>query len=162
MDDIDSVPDLQPTLVIGLGSPQGDDQAGWRLIERVQRHAALPADLLAVREPIELLEQLAGRERLIIVDACVSGQAPGTIVRRAGPELASTGRPPQSTHGLGLWEVLRLAEQLGRLPRQVILLGLEIAPPQPGQEASAVLPAALDELERCILKELNREPSAAG
>jgi len=108
--------------VVGLGSLAGDDQAGWRLIERLaQRQAAgeLPAGrirLVRLGPPAEVLNLLPVRRRLIVVDACRGAIAPGQWARFGwpAPHLAQT----TLGHNLPLVATLELAEALGLLPPQ--------------------------------------------
>lgn len=56
-------------LVVGVGSPHGDDQAGWRVADHV---AAVLGGAIAVRKasvPHDVLDWCDGRERLHLVDA---------------------------------------------------------------------------------------------
>jgi hydrogenase maturation protease len=106
--------------VAGLGSLAGDDQAGWRVIERLtQRQAAgeLPADrirLVRLGPPAELLDLLPVQRRLVVVDACRGAVAPGQWARFRWPApfLAET----IGGHHLPLVAALELAEALGLLP----------------------------------------------
>jgi hydrogenase maturation protease len=121
------------TLIVGIGSPHGDDQIGWRVANTL-RFAVSPAN--EVREastPSQLLDWLDGVDRLIVCDACQ--------VRRRGPDDSSGDalrvhrwqRPTlqvsmlrsAGSHSFGLPQVLQLAERLGSLPQEVIVFGIE-------------------------------------
>jgi hydrogenase maturation protease len=110
--------------VIGIGSPHGDDQIGWRLIEELADLESTDLSLCSVPTPIDMLERLGGCDVLIVVDACDVGKPPGSVVVREWPALLES-EGHASSHGLGVDSVLRLAENLGRLPRRVILFGVQ-------------------------------------
>ena len=56
--------------IIGLGSPFGDDQVGWRVIELLQDRLDPQVDLVALDRPgAALINWMAGAQRLVIVDA---------------------------------------------------------------------------------------------
>ena len=116
--------------VIGIGSPVAQDDLGWAAIDLL-RMAGLDAslDLLTLDRPGPALLAYLGRgERVILIDAMESGQAPGSVRDLALDELiASAGMP--STHALGLAETLRLAEALGALPEHLYILGIEMGVP---------------------------------
>ena len=59
--------------------------------------------------------------------AVVSGAPPGTVHRfDAVSERAACARPPcRSTHALGLADAVELARALGRLPRRLVVFGIE-------------------------------------
>ena len=136
--------------VVGMGSPHGDDQAGWRLVEML----GTAVDATALSDPGRLLDHLEGCEKLILVDACRSGQAPGTILRLSWPDASLRTFAGGSTHSLGIGAVLALAENLGRLPPAVVLFAVEAESREPNQELSPAVSAALPELCRRVRGEI--------
>jgi hydrogenase maturation protease len=139
--------------VLGVGSQHGDDAAGWRVVEMLRRRPGLSAQL-AVIEPPQLLDHLAGCRRLILVDACRAGRPPGTVIRLQWPDPLLRSQRHRSSHGLAVGDALALAEALGWLPPQVLLWGVEMASCQPAGDLSPEVARALPELERQILQEL--------
>ena len=139
--------------VLGVGSPHGDDAAGWHVVEMLRRRPGLSAHLAAV-EPPQLLDQLNGCRRLILVDACRGNQPPGTVVRLQWPDALLRSQGRRSSHGLTVGDALALAETLGWLPPQVIVWSLEISRCEPGQDLTPEVRRALPELERRVLQEL--------
>jgi hydrogenase maturation protease len=77
-------------------------------------------------ESAALLSLLEGVEDAVLVDACVSGAAPGTV-RRFDVSAAPLpeARFSLSTHGLGLAEAMELARALGQLPPRCIVYAIE-------------------------------------
>ena len=114
--------------LIGYGHPsRGDDAAGPLVARRLR--GMLPAEV-EVREVIgdgtALMEAWSGYDRVVVVDAVVSGAPAGTVHRLDGRRLSDAGdfRSP-SSHALGLREAIRLAETLGRLPGRLDIIGIE-------------------------------------
>ena len=131
------------TLVVGVGNDdRGDDGLGplaARLLARALERerppvpapaAAVPPPGVAVvawtGDPMGLLDVWSGYERLVLIDAVVSGAAPGTC-RRFGPDAPFARAPGASTHGLGLASALALARALGRVPEAIEVWGIEAA-----------------------------------
>lgn len=143
-----------PTVVAGFGSPHGDDQAGWRVAAILLHRADLSARVLTVHEPTQILEALRDCERLIVVDACRSGGVAGTITRLVWPDprIAITHR--HSTHGVGVADVLKLAEKLGDLPPSVEIFGIEVANRSPGHDLTPVVVQATAEVAVQIADQL--------
>jgi hydrogenase maturation protease len=107
--------------VIGLGNE-------WRCDDAVGREVARRLDGVVLDgEPIGLVEALDGADEVVLVDAVSSGAPPGTVhVFEAGSErLPATLFGTSSTHTLGLAEAVELARSLGRLPRRVLVYGIE-------------------------------------
>jgi len=140
--------------VVGLGSDHGDDQAAWLLIDRLRQCSILDTEVIALAEPTRLLDCLDGCERLIVIDASCSGQAPGTITRLVWPDPAIQGRPGRSSHGFDVPAVLAMANWLGRLPASVVLFGIEVQACEPAGALSPALSRALPGLWTEVLREV--------
>jgi len=114
--------------LIGYGHPsRGDDAAGPLVARRLR--GMLPAEV-EVREVIgdgtALMEAWSGYDRVVVVDAVVSGAPAGTVHRLDGRRLSDSGDfSSPSSHALGLREAIRLAETLGRLPGRLDIIGIE-------------------------------------
>jgi hydrogenase maturation protease len=143
-----------PTVVAGFGSAHGDDQAGWRLAAMLQHRPHVPARVIAVYESTQVLEALEGCQRLIIVDACQSGGSVGAVTRLQWPDPRIAVRHRHSTHGVGVYTALKLAERLGELPPVVEIYGIEVAGCSPGRDISPEVLQAVAELEAQVFAEL--------
>ena len=143
-----------PTVVAGFGSPHGDDQAGWRVAAMLSRRADLPARVIAVHEPTQVLEALRGCQRLIVVDACQSGRLAGAITRLDWPDRQIAIAHRHSTHGVSVADVLKLAEKLGDLPPRVEIFGIEIADRSLGRDLTPDVVRAVNELAVEIVRRL--------
>ena len=119
--------------VIGIGSPGGDDRAGWRVAELLNQSAKVTAAAERVSVNLchtpggEVPALLAGADIAIVVDAVMNGGAPGTIYRLSDPRLLAFADNPLSSHGIGLQAMLELAEALGELPKILLIYGIEAA-----------------------------------
>ena len=113
--------------IIGLGNDhRGDDAAGLIAAHRLRR---LGFDAREHRgDLLALLDQMIGTAELVIVDAVVTGAAPGAIHywdgRRLPPEAVGT---RSSTHSFSLGDAIRRAGSLDRLPARVRVIGIEAA-----------------------------------
>jgi hydrogenase maturation protease len=139
--------------VAGVGSPHGDDRVGWAVIERLAARGA-PAELTMLDQPLDLLDLMSlctDCERLVVVDACATGAAPGTITRLVWPDRRILYQHKHLTHSLALSDALQIADQLDRLPPLVVLYGVEIADCQRETGLSPAVQRALPELERLLL-----------
>ena len=145
------------SMVIGVGNAlRGDDAAGLEVARRVAETA--PAGVNVVRcegEPVSMLTEWAGVERVIVVDATESGAAPGTVRRIDAvadplpPELRRT-----STHLLGVADAIELARALGRLPAVTVVYGIEGGTFDTGAPLSAAASSAVETVADRILAEL--------
>ena len=124
------------TVIVGIGSPHGDDQLGWMAIDRLRLRLPSALDTHKVRGGIELLECLAGQELGIIIDAVAPAGRPGTIRSFTWPCPELVTCVPSGTHDLGLVEALRLAEVLDRLPGRLLIETIEARQTSPGADPS--------------------------
>jgi hydrogenase maturation protease len=115
-------------LTIGIGNEyRGDDAAGLIVARRLKE---LLADSAIVMEHsgdgAALMEAWRGAETVIIIDAVMSGAAPGTIHRfdaSAQPLAKSSFRC--STQAFSVAGAIELARALCELPRSLIVYGIE-------------------------------------
>ena len=116
-------------VVLALGNDwRRDDGVGQAVLAEL-RHLTGIASLAAVRDPLELLDLWAGTDVAVVVDALSAADQPGSVRVAALPLASDPGTPDSfrrgvSSHGLGLVEVLRVAQQLGSAPLQVVVVGV--------------------------------------
>lgn len=142
--------------VFGIGSPSGDDQAGWLVVDALR--AACLGDIGVVLEKLDrpgamLVGLLEHSSHAILVDAMQGGGAPGTI-HRFDRESWPGYRQGLSSHGFGVFAALSLGQALGSLPQRLDLYGIEIGSARPGEVPGAVVRAAAKRLAARILAEL--------
>jgi hydrogenase maturation protease len=121
------------TRVIGVGSPFGDDRAGWEVAAALEaalgsEGAPLPrVDIRACDRPgAALVQWLAGVQHVVIVDAALSPGSPvGSVRWLAEGELEA--RRAASSHGFGLAEAVALARALGDASSHVSVLAISAA-----------------------------------
>nr|WP_231362396.1 hydrogenase maturation protease [Thioalkalivibrio sp. ARh3] len=142
-------------LVIGVGNPwRGDDGIGHAVVDALAGTPGL-ATAKSQGEPAELMELWQGYEPVILVDAIVTGAAPGTLHRLDAREPLPRGAR-YSSHGIGLAEAVELARSLGDLPDTLIVHGIEPARLEDGAGLSPEISAAIFQMSRNILKEFKR------
>lgn len=110
--------------VLGIGSPFGDDQVGWKVIELLKSHLPFSEHITLGqhdRPGARLLELMGGANTVYLIDAIKSGHPLGTIHCFKNTEIFTI-KNHLSTHDLGLAQALQLAKALDVLPEHVILL----------------------------------------
>jgi hydrogenase maturation protease len=137
-----------------LGSPfRGDDAVGPLVAERLRAAGAPLLD--CDEEPTRLLDEWAGLDLLVVVDAVRTGAAPGTLHRvEAVEEALPRDLGLASTHAFGIADALELGRAVGRAPRRVVVHGIEGERFRMGEAPSPRVAAAVDELAAAVLAEL--------
>lgn len=152
-------------LFVGIGSPHGDDQAGWRIADALAGNNDTPADV-EIRKaavPLDVLHWLEDVGTLHLCDACLGGGSAGNVVR--WERQGSVDRPHEflgvparlrsaSSHSFGLTAVLELAARLGTLPQSVVVWGIEGQRFSPGDEFSPEIERRVPEIVTTIESEL--------
>jgi len=98
-------------------------------------------------EAIGLLELWEDADNVVIVDAVRSGAAAGTVHRfdaSAAPVPAAFSH--SSSHTIGVGDAIELARGLGRLPRRVLIFGVEGVRFDAGATLSPEVAGVLDDL----------------
>jgi hydrogenase maturation protease len=120
-------------LVLGLGNDiLTDDAVGLHIVQAVgERLAGEPE--IEVKGTTEmglaLLDEIANRESVVLVDSVQTGAAPPGHIHELGPEALS-GVLTTAPHFLGVGETLALGKMLGlTMPRAVRIFAIEVADP---------------------------------
>jgi hydrogenase maturation protease len=143
-------------VVIGVGNRcRGDDAIGPTVADRVDA-LGLPGVLCKFSdgEPAGLLTAWTAAPLAIVVDAvCCEPPTPGRIWRTTVDALPGVGTAT-SSHGLGLPTALALGLTLDRLPRDLIVIGVEAADVTLGQRLSEPVATAVPQVLRAVLDEV--------
>jgi hydrogenase maturation protease len=148
------------TLILGIGNILlGDEGIGVRAVEAFADRYRIPDGVEVIdggTTGMGLLDLIAGRERVIIVDAVKMDAAPGTIVRLNGEEIPPGLRQRLSPHHLGIGDVLAVLTVIDEAPDELTVIGIEPADLDFGVGLSPVIEAKLDAVVTAIAAELTR------
>lgn len=140
----------RPILVVGLGSVDRGDDAAGPVVARAVAALELPGvEVVEHEDPTDLLELWSGRHTVVVVDAVRSGAEPGTLhILKTGPNGArlvpgAAWAGKGGTHAFGLPAAVDLARALGRLPREVFVVGIEAGRFDHGSPLSPPVAAAV-------------------
>ena len=152
-----SASDARRRVVIGVGNAwQADDGAGLVVAQRLRKLVPEGVDVVELEgEPVTLVQAWEGADEVYVVDAVSSGAEPGTVHR---VDATKTPLPRElsnaSTHLFGVGESVELARSLGRLPRRLVVYGIEAARISAGNELSPEAQRAVEETATRVLAEL--------
>jgi hydrogenase maturation protease len=145
-------------LVIGLGNPiMGDDGLGLAALDRLRREWSLPESVHLVDGGtwgMNLLPLVEDAERVVFLDAIDVGTAPGALVQLERKDLPRFLALKLSPHQIGLEEVLAVAELRGRLPGQLVAMGLQPGRVEMVSGLSPEVDCRLDELISAVVERL--------
>ena len=143
--------------ILGIGSPAGDDQAGWLTVDALLAGGVPAGDAFTVekldRPGANLIPLLDSASWVILVDAMQSEGQPGRIRRFDQKDWPGYGHG-LSSHGFGVLDALSVAQALASLPARLDLYGIEIGSARPGDEPGLAVQAAAQHLARALAEEL--------
>lgn len=110
--------------IIGCGNLyRGDDAAGLLVVHRL-REMGIPAEE-AGDDLTRIMTLWQPEDTVFLVDAAQAELPLGTILRYLPGDLAKAPSHIRfSSHGMDLAEVVHLAGALGRLPKQLVVMGI--------------------------------------
>jgi hydrogenase maturation protease len=143
--------------IVGFGNRwRSDDAVGLEVASRLRGGLPDGVEVIAREgEPTGLIDTWEPTDEVWLVDAVSSGAAPGTVHRIDASERelpAAIFRA--STHHLGIPEAVELARALGRLPRRVIVYGVEGADFDAGRGITPEVDAAADQVVEAVREEV--------
>ena len=146
-----------PLLVLGVGNILlRDEGIGVRVVEAMEE-MELPSGVElydGATAGFDLLDVIAERQKVIVIDAVESTEEPGTIMRLTLDEL-DTQRPSElSMHDVAITETFALAGQLGTAPREVVVIGVVPRVVGYGLELSEEVGTAVPRVIEAVLAEI--------
>jgi hydrogenase maturation protease len=165
---------------------RGDDGVGPTVVARVRERltggtfaptgvspdrSVSSLRIIECADPADLVDLWDGTRLAVVVDAVrgADGEPPGTVIvlRTGAARPPLPGRPwggtgPGGTHALGLAEAVELARALGRIPEDLVVVGVMVgAAPEgtggvfrPGAGLSPEVVASVDVAADVVLREL--------
>lgn len=120
-----------PILVLGLGNPQSsDDGLGPLLVQELAKQYRYTGGFIEFvnggTKGLALLDAMAGRQAVVVLDAVSTGVSPGTISVLEGSDVLryATSHPASDLEG-NAGELLATAAFLGDLPSHCYLVSVE-------------------------------------
>lgn len=145
------------TVVIGLGNPlMGDDGVGLAALARLRDEWQLDDVELVdgATWGLSLLPVIEDAERLVLVDAIAANGAPGDIIELSRDRLPIYLTRKLSPHQVDMRDALAVAELRGRLPNDVVAIGVQPETVALGTELSAPVVQQVGALVGAVVAQL--------
>jgi len=143
---------------------RGDDGAGPACADALKM-LHTPAKCIA-GDAFSLLESWTGHTKVVIVDAIVTGAAPGTLHRfevKNGVNVEQFEKSlGTSSHGFGVAEAFRLGRITKNIPPEAVIYGIEAASFEWGGGLSPEVHGAVQQLASTLAQEFAVQPDSTG
>lgn len=148
-------------LVLGIGNLLlGDEAIGVRIVEALEQRYLLPPHVEVLdggTSGMDLLDVMANRDHLIVADAVLTGDEPGSVVMLHDDEIPAMFTRKVSPHQIGLADVLMALRLTGEFPVRLTLVGVVPQTLEPGIALSPVVQQALEPALQQIVAALKQE-----
>lgn len=149
----------KPILVLGIGNILlRDEGIGVRVIEHMHS-MPINKDVEIVdggTSGMDLLDVLAEREKVIVVDAVDSGHEPGTVLQFGLDQIVQKEQTAVSLHELGIAETINMTKQMGCAPKEVVFFGVQPQNIDCGLELSQSVQNVIQKVAELILAEIKK------
>ncbi len=151
------------TLILGIGSPFADDQAGWFVADKLVANADLQKKIadgllhieVADRPGLNLLVWLQDKyQQVYLIDMVKTNlECPGTVYKLLAKEIIGFSGM-LSSHSLGVSPSLALAQALGINIDNITFWGIEGQSVKPEDQISPNVLSAIDKVYNEVLNRL--------
>ncbi|MFH1703442.1 MAG: HyaD/HybD family hydrogenase maturation endopeptidase [Nitrospirota bacterium] len=146
------------TLILGIGNILlKDEGVGVHVVERLKT-MPLPENVEVLdggTAGLDLTDFIAGRKKLIVIDAVNAGGKPGTIYRLTKENLDIKPKAIGSFHEIDFLDALYISEIMNSKPEEVVVIGIEPKDMGIGTELSPEIEERIPEIIRLVKAELN-------
>lgn len=145
-------------VVLGIGNTiMSDEGVGVHAVEALRRSYTLPGCVDIIdggTSSMELLDDLADVDLLLVVDAVKAGKPEGTLVRLADREVPVFFRSKLSPHQIGLSDLMASLEFVGQSPKRTVVIGVQAENFELGLEMTPPIAARVPDLVAMVVDEL--------
>jgi len=144
------------TLILGVGNfLLKDEGVGIHVINELEKEN-LPPDVSLIdggTGGIHLIGWLQDYDRIIMIDATLDDNPPGTI-RLIHPRYASDFPPLMSAHEIGLRDMIKAMSLMGNLPEILLIVISVVNISEVGTDLSPEIQAVLPEIVQLVKDQL--------
>ncbi|BCG09402.1 MULTISPECIES: HyaD/HybD family hydrogenase maturation endopeptidase [Buttiauxella] len=148
-------------LVLGIGNLLlGDEAIGVRIVEALEQRYLLPPHVEVLdggTSGMDLMDVMANRDHLIVADAVLTGDEPGSVVVLRDDEIPAMFTRKVSPHQIGLADVLMALRLTDEFPARLTLVGVVPQTLEPGIALSPVVRQAIEPALQQIMAALHTE-----
>jgi hydrogenase maturation protease len=134
-----------------------DEGVGVRTVEELARRYDLPPEVEVIDggcSGMEMLDDLARADHVVIVDAILAGVPPATIVTLHGDEVPAFFTAKLSPHQVGLCDVLATLKLIDESPGSLTLIGVQPVSLDLSLELSPSIAAVLPSVVESVVDQL--------
>jgi hydrogenase maturation protease len=153
-----SMPDDNDILILGIGNILLKDEGVGVHVVRKLKEMSLPENVEVLdggTAGLDLADFIAGRKKLIVIDAVNAGEKPGTIYRLTEENLNIKFKAIMSFHEIDFLDALYMSIVMDEKPEEIVVIGIEPKDMSDGTELSPEIEERIPDIIKIVMKELN-------
>ena len=148
----------KPILVLGVGNlVLTDEGVGVHVVQRLQK-MDLPSHVEVLdggTSGFDLLDDIEGRKKVVVVDAVKGEQPPGTIYRMTTEDIEEAPKSRLSLHDIDMTDLLKLVDLFEIEKPEIVIIGIEPKDIESASlELSQEIEARVPRLIELVMKEI--------
>jgi hydrogenase maturation protease len=152
------VTEKKPILVLGVGNlVLTDEGVGVHVVQRLQK-MDLPSHVEVLdggTSGFDLLDDIEGRKKVVVVDAVKGEQPPGTIYRMTTEDIEEAPKSRLSLHDIDMTDLLKLVDLFEIEKPEIVIIGIEPKDIESASlELSQEIEARVPRLIELVMKEI--------
>ena len=148
----------QDVLILGIGNILLKDEGiGVHVVNRL-KEMSLPEDVELLdggTAGLDLVDFIANRKKVIVIDAVNAGEKPGTIYRLTEKNLDIKPKAIMSFHEIDFLDAIHMSDAMGNKPAEVVVIGIQPKDMSDGTELSPEIEEEIPDIVKVVMKELN-------
>jgi hydrogenase maturation protease len=149
---------MKKVVILGVGNILlSDEGVGVKTVWELEKKFEFPENVKLVdggSGGFSLIPFIEEADRLLIIDAILGDNPPGTIYRFTLENIPETVAEKISLHELNLLDVLNLVKLRNKLPEEVVIIGIEPKSLEMSLELTPLIKDKQEELIKKVLEEL--------
>jgi len=147
----------KPILVLGVGNLLLKDEGVGVHVARKLMEMDLPSHVEVLEGGtggFDLVDEIEGRKKVIVVDTAKAGKPPGTMYRMTTEDIEETEKAHISLHEIDMTDLLKLADLFKIEKPEIVIIGIEPKDMEtPSLELSPEIEAVIPKVIDVVLKE---------
>jgi hydrogenase maturation protease len=153
---------MDDILILGIGNILlKDEGVGVHVVNKL-KEMPLPDNIEVLdggTAGLDLVDFIAGRKKLVVIDAVNAGGKPGTIYRLTEENLDIKPKAIMSFHDIDFMDAIHMSETMGSKPKEIVVIGVEPKDMSDGVELSPEIEERIPRIIELLMNELNSEKS---
>ncbi len=151
---------MKKVVILGVGNILlSDEGIGVKIVWELEKRFKFPEGVKLIdggSGGFSLIPFIEEADRLLIIDAVLGNNPPGTIYRFTLENLPETIAEKISLHELSLTDILNLVKLRKKLPEEIVIIGIEPASLEVSLELSSEVKEKQENLINMVLEELKK------